>query len=67
MSTLRLDLRELAAMLEAAEQFAHRHGFHETALAVNTAKNKSGWECVYLLNKEKAAKANADTNSARSP
>lgn len=34
----------LLAHIEAAEQQAHRDGFHYTAQALNQAKNALGWE-----------------------
>lgn len=34
----------LLAHIEAAEQQAHRDGFHVTAHALNRAKNALGWE-----------------------
>ena len=34
----------LLAHIEAAEQQAHRDGFHVTAHALNRAKNACGWE-----------------------
>lgn len=45
----------LAVEIEALEQHAHRLGFTETAQAINKAKNKLGWEAVYLLNKQKTS------------
>lgn len=36
----------LVAAIEAAEQQAHRDGFHVTAHALNRAKNAYGWEAA---------------------
>lgn len=45
----------LLAHIEAAEQQAHRDGFHVTAQALNRAKNACGWEIAG--NVEQAGKA----------
>lgn len=47
------DMREVAVFLESAEQHARECGFFETMHAINAAKNKLGWECIYLMNKAK--------------
>ncbi len=47
--------RQLAAMIEKAEQLAHREGLHVTAHALNNAKNASGWEMAGDI--EQAGKA----------
>ena len=45
------EFRAFAAQIESVEQFAYKVGLLETAKALNTAKNKSGWEFAYLLKK----------------
>ena len=54
--------KALLATLEAAEQTAHRNGFHVTAHAINRAKNALGWELAG--NQREAAKASLDDRSA---
>lgn len=48
----------LLAHIEAAEQQAHRDGFHVTAHALNRAKNALGWEIAGDV--ERAWKASRD-------
>lgn len=55
--------RALLATIEAAEQTAHRNGFHVTAQALNRAKNALGWELAG--NVEQAGKAALDKRPAR--
>lgn len=48
----------LLAHIEAAEQQAHRDGFHITGHALNRAKNACGWEIAGDV--ERAGKASRD-------
>lgn len=51
----------LLAHIEAAEQQAHRDGFHVTAHALNRAKNACGWEIAGDV--ERAGQAARDERS----
>lgn len=53
----------LLATLEAAEQTAHRNGFHVTAHALNRAKNALGWEIAGEV--ERAGEAARGQHPAR--